>query len=285
MDGFGSANTSPRTITLDTTAPAQLIMNPPAYNPGAGLSLTWIYPSTGKRASSFEVFWSTSPISDPSQAAGHTVLLTAMSTTVQGLPTGDYYFYVAGYDALGHVSPLSAPVTFHYDAVPPSFSLSFDKPSPVGVGLVHLVLTASEPLAAMPTMTVQPFGSTPSLLTLSNSAVNTYEADINVTGLLPSGPVEFKVAALDLAGNSFSGAPGGSPLVIDVTPPSGVITTAPLTPVQATNDTNVTVQLILTEPPQSGTAPVLNFGPPTGAPVTVTLNGSDTNWSGTFTVT
>ena len=285
MDALGSANTSPRTITLDTTPPAQLIMNPAAYTPGHGLLLTWIYPSTGKQASSFEVFWSTSPISDPAQAIGHTVALSSMSTTVQGLPTGDYYFYVAGYDALGHVSPLSAPVTFHYDAVPPSFNVVFNKPSPVGVGLVHLVLTASEALAAMPAMTVQPYGSSPSLLTLSNSAVGTYEADINVTALLPSGPVQLKVTAQDLAGNAFNGAPSGSPLIIDVTPPSGAISTAPLTPVQATNNTDVTVQLKLTEAPQPGTTPVLNFGPPTGTPVPVTLSGSDTNWSGTFTVT
>ena len=219
------------------------------------------------------------------EALGHTIALTSMSATVQGLATGDYYFYVVGYDALGNASPLSAPVTFHYDAVPPSFTIAFNKPSPVGVGLVHVVLTASKPLASAPSLTVQPYGFSPSVLTLSNTTVNTYEADINVTTLLPSGPVQFNVSAQDLAGNPFNGAPSGPSLVIDVTPPSGVVSTAPLPPVQATNNANVQVNLQLTKPPQIGTTPVLSFGPPIGTPVPVTLAGSGTGWNGTLTVT
>ncbi|MGH7952409.1 MAG: beta strand repeat-containing protein, partial [Limisphaerales bacterium] len=141
MDALGSANSGVRTVNVDTTPPSQLIMNPPVYTPGSGLSLTWLYLASGKRASSFEVFWSTSPITDPAQAIGHTIPLSSMNTTVQGLATGDYYFYVVGYDALNNASPLSAPVTFHYDAVPPAFSVAFDKVSPVGVGMVHVILT------------------------------------------------------------------------------------------------------------------------------------------------
>ncbi|MGH7953948.1 MAG: hypothetical protein ACREFE_18780, partial [Limisphaerales bacterium] len=150
---------------------------------------------------------------------------------------------------------------------------------------VHVILTASEPLADMPTMTVKPYGDSPSLLTLSNSTVNTYEADINVTTLLPSGPVQLNVSGQDLAGNTFNGAPSGPPLIIDVTPPSGIISTAPLPPVQATNNTSVAVSLQLTEAPKSGTDPTLNFGPPVGASVPVSLSGSDTNWFGTLTLT
>jgi hypothetical protein len=285
QDTLGSANSNVRTVNLDTIPPAQLVMNAPVYTPGTGLALTWNYPASGKRASSFVVFWSATPITDPAQALGHTIALTSMSATVQGLATGDYYFYVVGYDALANASPLSAPVTFHYDAVPPSFTITFDKPSPVGVGLVHVVLTASKPLASAPSLTVQPYGFSPSVLTLSNTTVNTYEADINVTTLLPSGPVQFKVSAQDLAGNPFNGPPSGPSLVIDVTPPSGVVSTAPLPPVQATNNANVQVNLQLTKPPQIGTTPVLSFGPPIGTPVPVTLAGSGTSWNSTLTVT
>lgn len=285
QDALGSANSTVRTVDLETLPPAELVMNPPDYTPGRGLTLTWVYPTSGKRATSFEVFWSAAPISNPAQAIGHTTLLTDMSATVQGLATGDYYFYVVGYDNAGNASPLSAPVTFHYDAVPPSFTLAFNKSSPVGVGPVHLILTASEALAGPPTLTVQPAGFAPSPLTLSNSAVNTYEADINITPLLPSGPVQFTVSGQDLAGNSFNGTPSGPQLVIDVTPPSGVVSTAPLPPVQATNTTGVQVNLLLTEPPAGGAAPALSFGPPIGAPVSIGLTGAGTNWNGTLTVT
>ncbi len=284
MDTVGSASSQVRTLNLDTTPPVQLVLNPPVYTPGSGLLLTWTFPATGKRASSFMVYWSTSPITSPAQALGHTVTLSSMSATVQGLPTGDYYFYVIGYDAVANASPLSAPATFHYDAVPPSFNIAFGQPSPVGVGLLHVVLTASEPLSGLPTMTVKPYGSTPALLTLANTTVNTYEADMNVTTLLPSGPVQFNVSAQDLAENPFNGAPSGPALVIDVTPPSGVISAAPLPPVQATNNVAVAVNLQLTEPPGGGGIPSLSFGPPAGSPVAVTLSGSGTNWTGMLTV-
>ena len=111
QDTLGSANSNVRMVNLDTIPPAQLVMNAPVYTPGTGLALTWTYPASGKRASSFVVFWSAAPITNPAQALGHTIALTSMSATVQGLATGDYYFYVVGYDALGNASPLSAPVT------------------------------------------------------------------------------------------------------------------------------------------------------------------------------
>ena len=283
-DALGTASSPIRLVTLDTMPPAQLVVDPPSYQPGVGLNLTWRFPATGKRATTFQVLWSTVPINNAADAAGSTLLLSSTSTTLQGLATTNYYFYVVGYDATGNQSPLSVAVRSAYDAVPPSFSIGFNKASPVGVGSLHLVLSASEPLNAAPTLTVQPNGSAPSLVTLSNTALNTYEADINVTTLLPSGPVQFRVSAADLAGNTFNGAPSGPAMVIDVTPPSGYISTALVPPIQTTTTTNVNVSLQLTEVPQPATTPTLAFGPPIGASVPVDLSGSGTNWTGTLTL-
>lgn len=285
IDALGSASSLIRDITLDTTAPAQLVMDAPTYSPGIGLTLSWHYAPTGKRATIFEVLWSTTPITDLSQATGNTILLSSMSTTVQGLATTNYYFYVVGLDALGNSSPLSIPVQYFYDAVPPAITVRFDKASPVGLGPLHIVLAASKPLNGLPSLTVQPYGNAPALLPLTNSVLNTFEADLNVTTLLPSGPVRLNISAVDLAGNPFNGAPAGPQLVIDVTPPAGVISTAPLPPIQATNNTSVAVSLQLTEPPQPGSSPDLNFGPPNGATVPVTLSGSGTSWGGTLRLT
>src|SRR5205085_5403752 len=107
----------------------------------------------------------------------------------------------------------------------------------------------------------------------------------NVSPAMPSGPVALNVSATDTAGNPFNGAPSGPALSIDVTPPSGSILTSPLSLVQATNDTPVAITLRLTEAPKVGTVPTLNFAPPTGAIVPVTLTGGGTNWTGTLTIT
>ena len=285
IDSLGSASSLIRSVTLDTMPPAALVMNPPTYRPGVGLNLTWQFAASGKQASVFQAFWSTVPITNVAQAAGSTLLLNGMSTTLQGLATATYYFYVVGYDSLGNASPLSAPVQFLYDGVPPAFSINYDKASPVGVGPVHVILSASKALNGLPTMTVQPYGFGPSVLPLTNTALNTFESSINVTTLLPSGPVQVVVSAADLAGNTFNGSPSGPQLVIDVTPPAGIISTAPQPPIQTTNNPTIAVNLQLTKPPQAGTTPTLNFGPPIGAPVPVTLNGSGTNWTGNLQLT
>lgn len=285
VDSIGTANSQTRTVTLDTLPPVQLILDPPIYRPGIGLSLTWHFPDTGKRANAFEVCWSTTPITDLSQATGHTAILNLMSTTVQGLATGNYYFYVVGFDSIGNKSPLSLAAPIYFDAIPPTFTVAYDKPSPVGVGPVMVTINSSEPLSGTPVVTIQPSGSAPAVLTLTNSALNTYSGGINVTTLLPSGTAVLNLVGQDLAGNSFSGPPAGPALVIDVTPPAGSITTVPLPPIQATNTTNITVSLQLSKPAQPGQTPVLNFGPPIGAPVPVVLTGFGTNWSGSLAVT
>jgi methionine-rich copper-binding protein CopC len=285
VDSLGSAGSLPRSVVLDTIPPAQLVMDPPSYRPGAGLTLSWHYPATGKHAGTFQVFWSKTPITSAGQAIGNTLVLPYMNTTLQGLASGNYYFYVIGFDALGNQSPLSDQVQFFYDAVPPSFNVAFDKASPVSVGPLHVTIIASKPINGAPTLTVQPSGSSPSLLALTNTSLNTYESSINVTTLLPSGPVQLNISAVDTSGNQYNGPPTGPALVIDVTPPSGAIATAPLAPVQATNNTAVSVNLVLTKPAKTGTTPTLNFGPPIGAPTPVTLTGSGTTWNGTLTVT
>ena len=63
---------------------------------------------------------------------------------MQGLATGNYYFYVVGFDAVGNQSPLSVPAPVYFDAVPPSFTVAYDKPSPVGVGPVQVTISSSE---------------------------------------------------------------------------------------------------------------------------------------------
>ena len=284
-DALGSAPSAVRNVSRDTVPPAALVFDPPAYTPGVGLRLSWHFPAVGKHATWFQAVWSTTTITNVSQALGMSLPRVTLNYTVEGLPTANYYFYVVGYDDNGNISPLSAPLPYRFDASPPSFTVAFDKASPVGVGPVVVTLTASESLAAAPTLTVQPAGSPPALLPLTNAALNTYQGVLSVTALLPSGAVQLNVAGQDLAGNPFNGAPAGPALVIDVTPPNGVVTTVPGAPIQTTNSPTVTVSLQLTEAAKPGTVPVLNFNPPIGASVPIVVTGSGTNWSGPLQVT
>ena len=282
IDSLGSANSAVRTVTRDTVPPAKLILDTPMYHPGTGLGMTWKYPTSGKLATSFRLFWHTAPFASVAQATGSTVPLSSMIYSLQGLATGNYWFTVVGYDSVGNASPMSDLVQGYYDAVPPIFNIAFDKASPVGVGPVRVILSASKSLSGLPAVTVQPYGMNPSMLTVSNSALNIYEGTINVNTFLSSGLVRFNVSASDTLGNTFNGQPTGSSLVIDVTPPNGVVSTSPLGPVQTTNSVNVAVNLRLTEVPKGGTTPTLNFIPPTGAAIPLVLSGSGSNWSGTL---
>ena len=193
---------------------------------------------------------------------------------------------MVGYDAVGNPSPLSALVSFAYDSSPPSLSISYSESSPLGAGPLTMVLTSSKALAGTPALTLKPYGATsPILLPLTNVALNTWQTAFNVTPATPSGFVTVLATAQDQFGNVFVGAPVGPPLIFDTTPPSGIVATIPGPPVQATNNTNITVSLTLTELAAVGTTPTLAFLPPVGTGVSVPLTGAGSNWLGTLTLT
>jgi hypothetical protein len=122
-------------------------------------------------------------------------------------------------------------------------------------------------------------------MSLTNAALNTWQTAFNVTPATPSGFVTVLTTAQDQAGNVFVGAPLGPALIIDTTPPSGAIATAPAPPIQATNSTNVNVSLTLSKLAGAGTTPTLSFVPPVGLSVHVTLTGAGSNWLGSLVLT
>lgn len=280
-DGSGSTPSSARRMILSTMLPVAVVLNPPSYQVGIGLSLSWMFAPTGKRATSFQVFWATSSFTQTNQATGRSLVLRNLGYTAQGLANGTYYFGVVGYDDAGNASPLSALVNTAYDTTPPALNLAFSPLSPVGPGPVSFILTSSEALAAAPSLTIQPAGSgSPVLLSLTNTALNTYQSVFQVSTSTPSGPVIVAASAQDLAGNVFMGTPSGSALVIDTVPPMGNLTTTPSGPVQVTNSTPVAVHLVLSK--SAAISPVLTYAAPAGTNVPIALVGSGSNWNGTL---
>ena len=285
-DSTGSTPSPARHVTVSTIPPAALVMNSPTYTPGAGLALSWQFPTVGKRAASFQLFWGTSAFATTNQATGHSIVLQSMSYSLQGLANGTYYFGVVGFDGAGNSSPLSALVSTVYDASPPALSVSYTAPSPTGVGTVGIILSSSKPLAVTPTLTLQPAGAaSPISLNLTNVAVNTYQTAFSVTPSTPAGLAALLATAQDQFGNVFNGAPTGAPLIIDTVPPAANITTAPPAPVKTVNNTNVAVNVALTKLVVSSPAPTLTFTPPVGAVVPVPLTGAGSNWNGTLSLT
>ncbi len=261
-------------------------MNQPVYNPGVGIILSWQFAASGKQASGFQVFWGTSAFATTNQATGHSIPLSLMSYIVQGLANGTYYFGVVGFDAVGNPSPISGLVSIVYNGTPPSLSIAYASPSPVGVGPLGITLASSKALAATPSLTIRPNGApSPTMLNLTNVALNTWQSAFTVTASTPSGLATVLATARDQAGNVFNGAPSGPPLVIDTTPPSAAIVTAPPGPVQTTTNATVAVNLSLTKPPAQGTTPNLSFAPPQGTNLTLSLSGSGANWNAALPLT
>ena len=286
-DSIGITPSAARHVTVETIPPAALVLGTPVYSPATGLTLTWHFQATGKPATTFQLFWGPTAFSATNQATGRSLVLSTMSDSVQGLANGTYYFGVIGYDAVGNPSPLSALVSAVYDATPPALGFAYNLPPPVGAGPLGIVLTSSKNLAATPSLTIQPFGAvSPVLLSLTNVALNTWQSSLNVPAGLPLGTAAVLATAQDQAGNVFSGAPSGVPLVINTTPPVGRITTTPPGPIQTTNiSVNVPISLALSEQVALGTTPTLSFTPPVGTQLAVTLGGLGSNWSGTLPLT
>ncbi|HZM01547.1 MAG TPA: Ig-like domain-containing protein [Candidatus Saccharimonadales bacterium] len=285
-DSTGSTPSPTRHITVETILPVAVIMNAPAYNQSTGLTISWSQAASGKQPSTFQLFWATSSFTTTNQATGHSVASSSLFDTLQGLATGTYYFGVVGFDGAGNPSPLSALVSSVYDPTPPSLSIAYGSPSPVGVGVVNITLASSKALAGVPSLTLRPNGATsPSQLTLTNVALNTWQTAFVVTNSTPSGVAAVAATAQDQVGNVFNGAPAGAMLVIDTTPPAANIVTAPPGPVQTISGANVAVNLTLTKPAAQSTTPTLSFKPPQGAIVPLTLAGSGTNWNATLALT
>jgi len=285
-DSTGVTPSAARHVNVSTIPPAALVMNTPAYFPATGLTVSWRFAATGKQATAFQLFWSTSPFTTTNQATGHSILLNTMSDNVQALANGTYYFGVVGFDAVGNPSPLSPLVSAIYDSTPPALAIAYNPAPPVGVGQLGIVLTSSKNLAATPSLTIQPFGaSSPISLSLTNVALNTWQSGLKLSMGLPAGTATVLAAAQDQVGNVFNGAPSGVPLMIDTTPPTGQITTVPIGPIQTTNNVNVVVNLALSEQAGLGTMPAVTFVPPVGTNISINMGGIGSNWSGTLPLT
>lgn len=288
FDEIGSSSSLPVTVERDTGPPVAVVLNEPTFSPADGLALTWTYSPEGKRATRFRLLWSEESFSSVGEASGQSDVGVAMNRTIKDLPTGNYFFAVAGIDNAGNVSGISNLEAVYFDKTAPSFTISYSRASPVGPGQsLTINLTASEPLLAVPMLTLQPDGaSSPISVTLTQISQYVYQGNFPVSRLsASSGVAILRVSAKDLVGNSFVGLPSGPELVFDVTRPTGAVTIDRDVPIQVQSDVTMEVGLILSKPTPTGTDPVLSFSAPGGGNVAIALTGEGTAWNGSLTLT
>lgn len=296
-DAAGSRPSAAVRVTLDSGPPAPVVLEePPVYDPFRGLVLKWRFDAAGgERPQKFRVFWHNAPFTDAAQASGQSALLETQTHTLTDAPDGDTWIAVVGYDAAGNASALSNVIAYTLDRTPPSFDISYNgRAMPVGPGPLEIVLTASEPLAATPLLTIRPQGAQPVTLALAKASGTTYTGTYNVNNLSArTGPATVTVSGKDLTGNAFTGSPQGPELSFDVTPPNGVLTFDRVPPIQTVSasdpevpaDVTLSFNLTLSEEPMPGTTPQITFTPPIGADVKPELTGSGLNWTGSLTLT
>lgn len=287
FDDLGSGSSLPVTVERDTGPPASVILEEPVFSPSEGVSFTWRYQPDGKRAATFRLLWDEEPFSAAEEASGQAEAGFAMDYTVDGLPTGIYFFAVVGVDNAGNMSPISNLREVDYDTSPPAFTISYSHASPVGPGTLTISLTADEPLAATPMLTLRAQGaSSPITVTLSQVSQLVYQGTFPVSPLsASSGVAEVRVSGRDLVGNEFVGTPAGPALVFDLTRPTGVVTIDRAVPVQVLADVTMEVGLALSKPVPAGMTPELSFRAPDGQNLAIALTGEGASWSGTLTLT
>lgn len=280
-DDLGTASSSALRVIRDTGDPEAVNLDTVQFSSVGGIYLEWSQAPVGEAPTSFRVFWDTNSFASAAGAANTGNVVSVMSANVAGLADGHYYFGVIGFDGAGNKSVLSNLMEADVDTTPPTFAVGYDRSSPVGPGILHVVLSANETLSGTPDIIFLPFGATgPTMLALTNTAPNTFEGDFMITSLTPSGLVQVRVSASDQYGNIFNAAPVGMDLEIDTTPPSATLETVPATLVQVQSNTTMLVNLVLSEVPKTGTSPQIGFNPPAGATLNVPMSGSGLNWSG-----
>jgi hypothetical protein len=276
-----SANSNIVTVVLDSGPPEAPVLENADSQAGVGVSVMWKAAVEGETPSYYRVYRSQVVFSDPATATLIADNVTNLGFTDDQVPDGVHFYGVTAVDVAGNESTVSNLLSASYDGTPPAFAVNYDRPVPVGTGILGITVNASEALLSVPSLTIRPAGAnTPAAITLIQQDALTFEGSFEILSGTATGPAAVSVSGTDLAGNSFSGSPSGLDLVIDTDGPRGTVTVGLPEPIQIMDPVNLDVSLNLTEAAKTGTQPLLQFIPPVGDAVTVALIGSDEDWNG-----
>jgi parallel beta-helix repeat protein len=278
-----SANSNIVHISLDTGPPASPKLLQPWLAANKGIVIQWQFADDGERPVRFNLYRSTSHFTDKTNADQVQTNIGELSAADLNLPDGTYYYAVTGLDQAGNESPLSNIVDFTHDQTPPQLTINFQQPQPFGVGDFTINLEVNEKLGSTPQLVYIPANTSDfQNIECTKSDFYTYTGIIHIQFDTPSGKARVFASARDTKGNAFSGELTDTFFMIDTAGPVASIAIDRTPPVQVLEPTTIQVLLELNELPEK--TPSLSYRPPEGENISITLNGSGTQWQGELSV-
>ena len=227
-----SPNSNIVTVELDTGPTEAPILESVLMN-SEDIALVWKPAVDGEITSSYRVYRSNVSFSDPDLATVIAEDVTKLGYRDEEIPDGIYFYGVVGVDGAGNVSDLSNVLCIEYDGTAPGLSVSYTQSPPVGVGLLGISLTVSEPLLSLPSLTIRPAGANaPVSILLTQLDELSFEGNFEILSGTATGLATVSASGTDLAGNHFSGTPAGLALVIDTDGPLGAVMLGLPAPIQ-----------------------------------------------------
>lgn len=224
------------------------IGNLAASSAAAGfVMLSWAEPEGG--AVGYAIYRSTTPTET---TAGMTQVATTTGLNFADLPPidGGYFYRVRAYFVVEKQGADSDQVSAESDRTSPTGTVALSKAGPLPIGTYAVTLTASEALAAPPTLAWTPAGGLPIPVALTPGANNTFGGALVIDGTTPNGPAVFSWLSADLVGNPGAPVLVGGTVTVDTVAPTAFATLVPVSPLKAgtVNVTVVTSELMATVP-------------------------------------
>ena len=196
----------------------------------------------------------------------NTGLITTTGYTDLPSSEGTWYYRVKAVDAAGNESALSNEAAVLSDSTSPVAVLiqyaSTGRVDPAtgrhAPGRVNLTLEVSEPLSALPFLTLTPGGGIPRSVELEKASDLVYTGFFDILDTMPQGMAYAVFSARDEAGNRGTQITSGDRLLLDTKGPRVIrLDITPPSPVKNNTDTLVEVQIAfgLSEAIKPGEAP------------------------------
>jgi RHS repeat-associated protein len=257
-------------VTLDTTRPPVPTQLTAETRPGGVIRLNWRPPATGS-VKGYHVYRAAQPVRAANEAMkvnGEPLVLTSWDD----LPPldGTYFYGVTASDDQNRESELSPMVASLSDRTPPRAAAihyvgngaGSGATSTFGPGVVNVALTVSEPLQAVPFLSLTPQNGVPVAVDLTTISATEYSGWFVIGDDTPAGTARAVFSARDGSGNRGTGIDSGNELMIDSRGPAVVrITTDPAQPIRndVTQPVTVTVTIGLSEPVRDSGMPQLTY--------------------------
>lgn len=295
-DAYGtSAPGTAIKVTVDTSVP----MAPSGLSAGAQsagkVRLTWTRASDPSIVA-YEVYRANAPFAGIGEAL-RVARLAATAAAYDDLPLADniYYYRVVAVNAVGTASAPTNPAQAVSDAtLPKAVSVQYTSSGKVdaasgrlGQGRVAVVLTVSEPLAAVPYLSVVPAGSAPLPIDLVAQDETHYAGSFVIDQNTGTGLANVLFSARDRVGNRGTAIDSGASLQIDASGPvvTGIALT-PAAPIRADAGREVGVRLSFDQALQGAPTVSVQLSGAIRTPAPVgTLTAVDAStWQGQFTL-